>query len=137
MSPETEPRKVVITRELPFPQNRVWRALTQPELMAEWLMKTDFAPEPGHAFSFTSEVVTVDCEVIEIEPETRLTYSWTAFDLVSTVSWTLTATATGCNLKMEQVGFRPDQTRALAGARAGWANFIDQLEALLGRDGET
>lgn len=130
----SEVKSVVVERALPFPQSRVWRALTQPHLMAEWLMANSFAAEQGHAFQFTSPHVTVECEVLEIEPESRLVYSWNAFDLVSTVTWTLTPTEAGTHLRMEQVGFRPDQKQALGGARSGWAHFLDQLETLLARD---
>ena len=35
----SEALSVIVERELPFPAEKVWRALTQPHLIEEWLMK--------------------------------------------------------------------------------------------------
>ena len=129
-------RTVTVERDLPFPQARVWRALTTPTLMAEWLMTTDFAPEAGRRFTFTNDWLTVNCEVVEIDPMTTLAYRWDALDLRSVVRWTLTPTATGTHLRMEQTGFGAHQGRELGGARAGWTKFLDQLQALLDQPGQ-
>lgn len=126
-----EIRSVVIERTMPFPANRIWRALTQPELMAEWLLKSDFAPEVGRAFRFTQEWGAIDCTVTEVEPETSLAYTWAAFGLVSTVTWTLTPVGSGTLLRMEQVGFRRDQEEAYRGARAAWTGYLKGLEAVV------
>ena len=40
----TETLSVVVEREIPFPPEKIWRALTQPHLIEEWLMKNDFKP---------------------------------------------------------------------------------------------
>jgi uncharacterized protein YndB with AHSA1/START domain len=124
---------VVVERELAHPPGRIWRALTQPQLMAEWLMASDFRPDPGHRFDFTAEWGRVECKVIEVAPERVLAYSWDAMGLESTVTWTLTPTNAGTRLRMEQVGFRPDQRQAYGGARVGWQRFFGKLEALLAR----
>ncbi|WP_417307447.1 SRPBCC family protein [Devosia sp.] len=129
---ETKTRSVVIERELPHPPSKIWRALTQPQLMAEWLMKTDFVPELGHRFAFTEAWGSVDCEVLEIAPEEALSYSWNGMGLESTVTWTLTPTDGGTHLRMEQAGFRiPEQKQAYGGAASGWARFLDQLEQVV------
>lgn len=130
-----EIRSVVIEREMPFPASRIWRALTQPELMAEWLLKSDFAPEVGRAFRFTQEWGTIDCRVTDVEPERSLAYTWAAFGLESTVTWTLTPVAAGTLLRMEQVGFRRDQEEAFRGARAAWTGYFKTLEAVVSRVG--
>ncbi|GGL70186.1 SRPBCC family protein [Wenxinia marina] len=124
-------RTVVIERDLAHPPERVWRALTQPALMAEWLMKSDFAPEVGHGFTFEGDWGAVDGRVLEVETGRRLRYTWEAMGLESVVTWTLTETEGGTRLRMEQTGFRPDQTQAFHGARYGWTNFLDQLQTLL------
>src|SRR3546814_1992986 len=75
-------------------------------------MAGDVAPRLGHRFAFGADWGHVDCEVVEVEPERRLAYSWDGKGLESTVTWTLTPTGTGTHLRMEQTGFRPDQKRA-------------------------
>lgn len=129
----TGTRSVVVERELPFPAERVWRALTEPHLMGEWLMETTFRPMVGARFDFRADWGAVDCEVRELEPERRLAYSWDAGELRSVVTWTLTPTRAGTRLRMEQTGFAADQPRYYGGAKAGWPRFLDALEAVLGR----
>lgn len=135
---ETEALSVVVEREMPFPPEKLWRALTQPHLIEEWLMKNDFAPVPGHRFNLRGEWGGVlDCEVLAVEPARTLSYTWNfshedpAFDLRSVVTFTLTPTSTGTHLRMEQSGFRPDQKQAYGGARLGWAQFFTKLEQVL------
>ncbi|MEO5865855.1 MAG: SRPBCC domain-containing protein [Sphingomonas sp.] len=130
----TETRSVVIEREISHPPQKLWRALTQPHLIEEWLMKNDFAPVVGRKFDFRADWGSVDCEVLEVEPNKTLSYTWNAMGLESVVTWTLTPSATGTHLRMEQAGFRPDQEQAFQGAKYGWAKFFDGLEKTLGRE---
>ena len=134
----SETRSVVVERDFAHPSEKLWRALTQPHLMAEWLMQNDFAPEVGHRFNLKGEWGGVlDCEVLEVAPLETLSYTWDfanddpAFALKSTVTFTLTATATGTRLRMEQSGFRPDQKQAYGGAHAGWKQMLEKLDAVL------
>ncbi len=134
--PETQ--SVVVEREIAHPPEKLWRALTQPHLMEEWLMKNDFAPTVGHRFNLRGEWGGVlDCEVLVLEPTRTLAYSWNfkhedpAFDLTSVVTFTLTPTGTGTHLRMEQAGFRPNQKQAFGGAKLGWGKFLDKLDQLL------
>lgn len=135
-----ETRSVVVEREISHPPEKLWRALTQPHLIEEWLMKNDFSPVVGHRFHLTGEWGGVlDCEILAIEPHRTLSYSWdfkhedAAFDLRSVVTFTLTPTSTGTHLRMEQAGFRPDQKQANAGAVAGWRKFLANLNEVLAR----
>ena len=135
-----ETRSVAVEREVPFPPEKIWRALTQPHLIEEWLMKNDFRPEVGHRFNLTGEWGGVlDCEVLAVEPNRTLTYTWNfshddpAYDLRSVVTFTLVPTDTGTRLRVEQSGFRPDQKQAFGGARAGWQQFLAKLEEVLAR----
>lgn len=130
---ETETRSVVVEREIAHPPEKVWRALTQPHLVGEWLMQGDFRPEVGHTFDFRFEWGAIDCEILDVEVEKAITYSWGDQELKTVVTWTLTPTAGGTRLRMEQIGFRTDQPRYFGGARAGWPRFFDNLEQLLGR----
>jgi len=129
----TELRSVVVERDLAFPLDRVWRALTQPHLISEWLMRNDFAPVLGQRFTLSGDWGSVDCEVLEIEPQRTLAYRWDAMGLESIVTWTLTPTSAGTHLRMEQAGFRPDQDQAFHGARFGWQKFFGELEQVLAR----
>jgi uncharacterized protein YndB with AHSA1/START domain len=127
----TETRCVVIERDIAHPPEKIWRALTQPHLIAEWLMKNDFVPTVGHSFKLTGDWGSVDCQVQAIEPNRTLAYSWDAMGLESVVTWTLTPTDGGTNLRMEQAGFREDQEQAFQGAKFGWNKFFGKLEEVL------
>ena len=124
-------KTLVVERLLPYLPARVWRALTVPHLMAEWLMKGDFAPQVGHRFQLTSDHVTVECQVRLVEEGRALSYSWDAYGLESVVTWTLTPVPQGTLLRMEQTGFRRDQGQAYGGARQGWQRFLDRMEQVL------
>lgn len=134
----TDARSVVVEREFPYPPEKLWRALTQPHLIAEWLMKNDFAPVVGHRFNLSGDWGGVlDCEVLEVEPNQTLSYTWNfahadpAYDLESVVTFSLVPTEAGTRLRMEQSGFRPEQKQASGGARFGWQKFLANLERLL------
>jgi uncharacterized protein YndB with AHSA1/START domain len=129
----TETRSVVVEREMPHPPEKIWRALTQPHLISEWLMNNDFKPDMGHRFNLRADWGAVDCQVLAIEPNKTLSYTWAAYGLESVVTWTLTATGTGTHLRMEQAGFRTDQQQAYAGAKGGWRQFFANLEQVLAR----
>jgi uncharacterized protein YndB with AHSA1/START domain len=137
---------VVVEREFTFPPEKIWRALTEPHLLAEWLAKTDFAAILGHRFSLRIDPqpdrsFVFDCEVIVVEPGRALSYSWNSTGdepgkgLRSVVTWRLTATPTGTRLRLEQSGFAPDQPLFYIGARMGWPNYLAALEQVLTRLG--
>lgn len=138
-----ELRTVIVEREFGHSPMKLWRALTTPHLMAEWLMKTDFAPELGRRFTLSGDWGgTLDCRVLEIDPPDRLAYSWDhahedpAYALTSVVTFTLTPTLTGVRLRVEQTGFRPEQKQASGGARFGWTKMLQTLDDLLPRIGD-
>ena len=136
--PSTGTRSVVVEREIPHPPEKIWRALTQPHLIEEWLMKNDFKPVVGHHFNLRRNPqpdvsIVVDCQVLVIEPNRTLSYSWAAYGLESVVTWTLTPTSSGTHLRMEQSGFRPDQKQAFGGAKGGWRQVFAKLEQVLVR----
>jgi uncharacterized protein YndB with AHSA1/START domain len=129
----TGTRSVVVERDMPFPPDRIWRALTQPHLIQEWLMKNDFRPAVDHRFTLSGDWGSVDCRVVAVEPNRTLAYTWDAMGLESTVTWTLTPTDAGTHLRMEQAGFRKDQAQAFHGAVFGWQKFFASLEDTLRR----
>ncbi|WP_428028375.1 SRPBCC family protein [Altererythrobacter sp.] len=137
---DNETRHVVVEREFSHPPEKVWRALTQPHLIEEWLMKNDFQLAIGHSFHLHGDWGGVlDCEVLAIEQGKMLSYSWNlthddpAFDLRSVVTFTLAPVPTGTRLRVEQAGFRPDQPQAYGGAKSGWPRLLSSLEQLLDR----
>ena len=132
-NPATETLSVIVERELPFPPEKIWRALTQPHLIQEWLMKNDFRPVVDHRFKFSADWGAVDGQVLVVEPNKTLSYTWAAYGLESVIVWTLTPTHTGTHLRMEQSGFRPDQQQAYHGAQGGWQRFFAALEQVLAR----
>ena len=127
----TETRSIIVERELAFPPEKIWRALTQSHLIGEWLMQCDFAPNPGHNFKFSADWGEIECQVQTVEYCKELTYSWVSRELASVVTWTLQATENGTHLKMVQTGFLPDQQRAYMGAKAGWPQFLSRLEGVV------
>ena len=126
-------RSVVVERDFPHPPEKLWRALTQPHLIAEWLMNNDFSPEAGRRFTLSADWGQVDCEVETVEPNRSLSYRWDTKDLRSVVTWTLAPTASGTNLRMEQRGFTTAQKSYFQGASVGWPRFITQLGEVLAR----
>src|SRR5215208_2191324 len=94
-----------IRREVvyPHPPERVWRALTDPKVLASWLMPNDIAPRVGHQFTFRTKPAPgsdgiVRCEVLEADPPKRLVYTWGGGPTKAkptTVAWTLTRVESG------------------------------------------
>ncbi|HWB79810.1 MAG TPA: SRPBCC domain-containing protein [Nannocystaceae bacterium] len=94
------------------PIEEVWAAFTDREELAQWLMPNDFAPVVGHRFQFRSKPMpgwdgTIDCEVLVLEPPTRLSYTWTNAKnkLDTVVTWTLAPVNGGTQVVLEHTGF--------------------------------
>jgi len=118
---------------------KVWRALTDPELLAEWLLPAiGLELEPGAEFMFKTQPYpgwdgTVNCRFIEIEPQRKLSYTWTVPFLDTVVTFSLAPSASGTRLSLVQSGFTPEQKRESGGARYGWKMMGEKLVDLLGR----
>jgi uncharacterized protein YndB with AHSA1/START domain len=126
-----DPRTIRLDEFLPHPTGSVWRALTEPELLAKWLMPNDFQPAVGHRFTFRTDPMpaanfdgTVHCEVLALEPGRMLRIAWRGGNGVdTTVTWTLAAEGTGTRLFLVHDGFDPDDPAAQFARRgmgAGW-----------------
>ena len=120
---------------------KVWRALTDPVLLTEWLIPVvdDLKLEPGAPFTLKTQAYpgwdgTVNCRFVEIEPLRKLSYAWTVSFLDTVVTFTLTPTASGTRLSLVQSGFTSEQKRESGGARYGWkmmgAKLVDLLERI-------
>ena len=125
--------------DLPHSPEKVWRALTDPELLAEWLLPAiGLELEPGAEFMFKTQPYpgwdgTVNCRFIEIEPQRKLSYTWTVPFLDTVVTFSLAPSASGTRLSLVQSGFTPEQKRESGGARYGWKMMGEKLVDLLGR----
>jgi uncharacterized protein YndB with AHSA1/START domain len=118
---------------------KVWRALTDPVLLAEWLLPVvDLKLEPGAAFRFKAQPQpgwdgNVNCRFLESEAQRKLSYTWVVGDMDTVVTFTLTPTASGTRLSLVHSGFKPDQKQNFGGARYGWKMMGGKLVDLLGR----
>lgn len=120
--------------------SKVWRALTDPHLLAEWLLPVlDLELEPGAAFTFHAQPQpgwdgVVNCRLLEIEPERKLSWRWAVGEIDTVVAFALTPTVSGTHLSLVQSGFEPHQKQNVAGARYGWkmmsGKLVDLLESL-------
>jgi len=132
----TDTRTLVIERQFAHPPEKVWRALTEGSLVKEWLMENDFQPVVGHRFTFRAKPVpnwngVIDCEVLVVEPNRKLSYTWGTLGLGSEVVFTLVPAEGGTLLRMEHSGFAPDQENAYKGANYGWQRFLGNLERVV------
>jgi uncharacterized protein YndB with AHSA1/START domain len=144
MSPydSTEPGQtgtVTFDLDLPHPPGKVWRALTEPDLLAAWLLPViGLELEPGAAFTFQADPQpgwdgVVDCRLVEIETHRKLSWQWVVGDIDTVVTFTLTPTKSGTHLSLVHAGFGPEQKRNFAGARYGWNMMSGKLVELLTR----
>jgi uncharacterized protein YndB with AHSA1/START domain len=148
IAPMTALRSIVIERRLPHAPDKVWRALTEGDLIAQWLMPNDFRPIVGHRFTFKAKPKPIGdwdgivrCEVLACEPNRLLRYSWVGGAagnktygslLDSTVTWTLTPVDGGTHLRMEHAGFRsPDNDFAYDAMSPGWGGIAERLEQVV------
>ncbi len=130
---------IALQLDLDHPPEKVWRALTDPTLLTEWLLPSvGFAPAPGAPFKLTAPPQpgwdgTVDCRFVEIEPHQKLSYTWRAGDIGTVVTFTVAPTPSGTRLTVVQSGFKSDQKRNFGGARYGWRLMSGRLVELLTR----
>ncbi|MFI7609066.1 SRPBCC domain-containing protein [Micromonospora sp. NPDC049366] len=138
----SDPGTVEVDQFLPHPPVKVWRALTDFDLLGRWLMPNDFAPVVGHRFTFRTDPRpgqdfdgTVHCEVLDLDPPRLLRWAWRGGRLDTVVTWTLVPEGRGTRLFLEHTGFDPDdplqaRTRDLLGG--GWrSHVLSRLHALL------
>jgi uncharacterized protein YndB with AHSA1/START domain len=78
VAPAAEP--IVVECDLPDAPEKVWRALTEQELLAQWVMPNDLHPEVGARFQFRpaeKEAAPIDCEILEAQPNRTLRWRQT------------------------------------------------------------
>jgi uncharacterized protein YndB with AHSA1/START domain len=142
MEPNLTAQTLIVERLMPHLADKVWRALTQGPLIEEWLMANDFAPIVGHRFTLRSTPSphwngVLDCEVLTVEPGRCLAYTWNASGgeagdgLKTVVTWTLQEADGSTLVRMEQSGFRPQDTANFKGANYGWQKFFAALQRVV------
>jgi len=94
----------------PYPRERVWRALTDSAAIADWLMPNDFKAIPGHRFQMRTRPAPgfdgiVQCEVTQVEPPTRLAYTWVGGGIETLVTFSLESIDQGTRLTLLHSGF--------------------------------
>jgi uncharacterized protein YndB with AHSA1/START domain len=134
------PSMLVVERVFPHPPEKLWRALTESTLLAQWMLSNDFEPVVGRRFQFRTEPKPnwngiVDCEVMIVDPLRSLSYTWGVGDMHWVILWTLTLAEGGTHVRMEQSGFSPEQKANYQGAKWGWQKFFSGLERILERVG--
>ena len=129
--------------DLHHPPEKVWRALTDPVLLAEWLLPVfNLQLEPGAAFMFKTQPYpgwdgVVNCRILEIETHKKLSYAWVVgggdMALDTVVTFTLKPTPSGSHLSLVQSGFKPEQKQNFGGARYGWKLMGGKLVDVLAK----
>lgn len=136
MNAQAEAQSILVEYDLPHPPEKVWRTLTEPELLARWVMANDIRPFVGQTFTFHAEPTPwwdgiVHCKVLEVDSPHRLQYSWRSgpesSPLATVVTWTLLPTLSGgTRLALEHSGFLPSNAFAFDGASDGWRRMISE-----------
>lgn len=140
-TPPSQTETISFEFDLHHSPEKVWRALTDPVLLSEWLLPVvGLELEPGAAFTFQTQPHpgwdgTVHCRMLEVEPLRKLSYAWVVgtMELNTIVTFTLTPTASGTRLSLVQSGFKPHQKKNFGGARYGWRMMGGKLVELLAR----
>jgi uncharacterized protein YndB with AHSA1/START domain len=140
----TDTQSIIVEYTLAHPPEKVWRALTDPELVERWLMPNDLRAVVGHRFTFRSRPIPgwdgiCHCEVLEVEPNRRLAYTWRGGSdelpdygarLDTVVTWTLTPTPGGTLLRLVHSGFTAKNAFAFETMGKGWRDKVgDRIAA--------
>ena len=140
-TPRSQTASLAFELDLPHAPEKVWRALTDPTLIGEWLLpvvEAQLELAPGAPFTLKTQPHPpwdgiVDCKILEVETPRKLSYAWVVgkMGLDTVVTFTLTPTVAGTRLSIVQSGFQPDQKQSFGGARYGWRLMGDRLAKLL------
>jgi uncharacterized protein YndB with AHSA1/START domain len=138
-TPPSQTEFISLEFDLQHPPEKVWRALTDPELLAQWLLPViNFKLEPGTAFRFQAPPQPgwdgkVHCKLLEFEPPSMIRYQWVVGEMDTMVTFLLTPTDTGTHLSLVHSGFKPDQKQNFGGARYGWGMMGKRLVDVLAK----
>ena len=123
---------IQLSRYIKHPPAKVWRALTEPELHTKWWAAGDVKAEVGHRFTLDmGPWGKQPCEVIAVEHERLLSYSFAPGTLDTTITWRLEPEGSGIRLHLEHSGFdlnSPMARAAFDGMGHGWPGVLERID---------
>lgn len=139
-TPGGQTDRVVFELDLRHPPTKVWRALTNPVLLSEWLLPVaNLKLQAGADFKFQAPPQpgwdgAVNCRYLEIDVGKKISWAWVVGEIDTVVTFTLAPTTDGTRLSMVQSGFKATQKQNFGGARYGWNMMSEKLLQLLARE---
>jgi len=135
----TDPGSITVSRMIAYPPSSVWVALTDPAIHSTWFASGDIQPVVGHRFSLDmGPFGETPCEIVDVEPERRIAYSFGAGPFLTTITWRLEETDAGTLLSLEHSGFDLDSDmgkQAYTGMGAGWPAILGRIEPAIAARG--
>ncbi|MCP3033063.1 SRPBCC domain-containing protein [Halobacillus sp. A1] len=112
--------------------HKVWEALTDSDILAQWVMENNFKPIVGYKCQFHNEAIdlVVDSEVLVVDKPHKLSYTWVGGPIDTIVTWTLKQEGETTYLHLDHSGFE-QKGQAFNGAKYGWASMVDELKKVL------
>lgn len=147
---ESQTQAIVVDELFPHAPETIWRTLTDGALMARWMMPpTGFAPVEGTSFTYQTRPAgawdgTIRCQVLEVTPNERLSYSWKGGHesnvgygsrLDTVVTWTLAKVDSGTHLRLTHAGFKAGNDTAFKTMGEGWKTVVHRLGDLVEKPG--
>jgi uncharacterized protein YndB with AHSA1/START domain len=147
-------REIVVDEVLPHKPEIVWKTLSTAGLMGRWLgmTPTGFEPVEGNRFTYQTTPAgpwdgVIHCQVLEVIPHERLSYSWTGGDdsnngqygsrLETVVTFTLTKVGVGTRLRLVHSGFAlPKNDTAFKSMSGGWMKVVERIGTIAGERNE-
>jgi uncharacterized protein YndB with AHSA1/START domain len=111
----------------------VWQALTDSGELAAWLMDNDFVAEVGHRFTMHCDPEgDIECQVLELEPPRRMTWSWNGQFGETTVVFELSRVDGGTLLTVEHRGWTDSNVDDAKRFDSGWPGKLGSLAEVIG-----
>jgi uncharacterized protein YndB with AHSA1/START domain len=124
-SETSEPATIRVDQYVAAPPEKVWRLLTEPELLRLWWAEGQVAAVVGHQFALDMAAYGKQiCKVLEVDEPHSFVYT---FGAAWTLTWRLEAEGTGTRVFLEHSGFDlADKRMAEAFNRMGpgWRDIV-------------
>jgi uncharacterized protein YndB with AHSA1/START domain len=145
---KSDTHDIMVDELFPHAPETIWKALTDGDLIARWLMKpTGFAAVEGTHFTYQTTPAgewdgTIRCEVLEVVPNQRLSYAWRGGHeanvgygsrLDTIVTWILATAEGGTRVRLIHSGFvLPTNETAFTSMSEGWKKVVRNLDDIAG-----